>query len=115
MRILIVKLSLDPSPCLPLGIICDIGFENRLTLDNTRLLMCYLMVNRAHVRTMVLFLKVCSKHQKINCFIKEQFPPMAAFSSSSTSWFTLRTRQSSDAPYVSDWVNGLCAYPSSLR
>jgi terminal uridylyltransferase len=54
-RIPIVKLSLDPSPGLPLGIACDIGFENRLALENTRLLMCYAMVDPARVRTMVLF------------------------------------------------------------
>ena len=56
-RIPIVKLSLDPSPGLPLGIACDIGFENRLALENTRLLMCYAMVDPARVRTMVLFRK----------------------------------------------------------
>ncbi|KAJ7670503.1 hypothetical protein B0H17DRAFT_1209241 [Mycena rosella] len=55
-RIPIVKLSLDPSPGLPLGIACDIGFENRLALENTRLLMCYAMIDPTRVRTMVLFL-----------------------------------------------------------
>jgi hypothetical protein len=50
-----VKLSLDPSPGLPLGIACDIGFENRLALENTRLLMCYAMIDPTRVRTMVLF------------------------------------------------------------
>ncbi|KAF4586419.1 hypothetical protein EYR38_010695 [Pleurotus pulmonarius] len=65
-RIPIVKLSLDPSPGLPLGIACDIGFENRLALENTRLLMCYAMIDPARVRTMVLFLKVWSKRRKIN-------------------------------------------------
>ncbi|KAF8889024.1 hypothetical protein BD779DRAFT_1671988 [Infundibulicybe gibba] len=65
-RIPIVKLSLDPSPGLPLGIACDIGFENRLALENTRLLMCYAMVDPTRVRTMVLFLKVWSKRRKIN-------------------------------------------------
>ena len=54
-RIPIVKLSLDPSPGLPLGIACDIGFENRLALENTRLLMCYAMIDPNRVRTMVLF------------------------------------------------------------
>jgi terminal uridylyltransferase len=54
-RIPIVKLSLDPSPGLPQGIACDIGFENRLALENTRLLMCYAMIDPARVRTMVLF------------------------------------------------------------
>ncbi|CAA7262118.1 unnamed protein product [Cyclocybe aegerita] len=65
-RIPIVKLSLDPSPGLPLGIACDIGFENRLALENTRLLMCYAMIDPTRVRTMVLFLKVWSKRRKIN-------------------------------------------------
>ena len=54
-RIPIVKLTLDPSPGLPFGIACDIGFENRLALKNTRLLMCYAMIDPARVRTMVLF------------------------------------------------------------
>jgi terminal uridylyltransferase len=54
-RIPIVKLSLDPSPGLPLGIACDIGFENRLALENTRLLMCYAMIDPSRVRTLVLF------------------------------------------------------------
>lgn len=65
-RIPIVKLSLDPSPGLPLGIACDIGFENRLALENTRLLMCYATIDPTRVRTMVLFLKVWSKRRKIN-------------------------------------------------
>ncbi|EMD35083.1 hypothetical protein CERSUDRAFT_54323, partial [Gelatoporia subvermispora B] len=65
-RIPIVKLTLDPSPGLPFGIACDIGFENRLALENTRLLMCYAMIDPARVRTMVLFLKVWSKRRKIN-------------------------------------------------
>ena len=56
-RIPIVKLSLDPSPGLPLGIACDIGFENRLALENTRLLYCYAMIDPTRVRTMVLFRK----------------------------------------------------------
>lgn len=65
-RIPIVKLSLDPSPGLPSGIACDIGFENRLALENTRLLMCYAMIDPTRVRTLVLFLKVWSKRRKIN-------------------------------------------------
>ncbi|KAI1790594.1 hypothetical protein LXA43DRAFT_890815 [Ganoderma leucocontextum] len=65
-RIPIVKLNLDPSSALPFGIACDIGFENRLALENTRLLMCYASVDPARVRTMVLFLKVWSKRRKIN-------------------------------------------------
>jgi terminal uridylyltransferase len=58
-RIPIVKLSLDPSPGLPYGIACDIGFENRLALENTRLLMSYAMIDPARVRTMVLFRTWC--------------------------------------------------------
>lgn len=54
-RIPIVKLTLDPSPGLPHGIACDIGFENRLALENTRLLMCYAMIDPTRVRTLVLF------------------------------------------------------------
>src|SRR6266478_3994421 len=54
-RIPIVKLTLDPSPGLPFGIACDIGFENRLALENTRLLMCYAMIDSPRVRTLVLF------------------------------------------------------------
>ncbi|KAL5478923.1 hypothetical protein ACEPAI_2210 [Sanghuangporus weigelae] len=65
-RIPIVKLSLDPSPGLPLGIACDIGFENRLALENTRLLFCYSLVDPTRVRSLVLFLKVWSKRRKIN-------------------------------------------------
>ncbi|KAK7688506.1 hypothetical protein QCA50_008044 [Cerrena zonata] len=65
-RIPIVKLSLDPSPGLPYGIACDIGFENRLALENTRLLMCYALIDPPRVRTMVLFLKVWCKRRKIN-------------------------------------------------
>lgn len=57
-RIPIVKLSLDPSPGLPSGIACDIGFENRLALENTRLLMCYAMIDPTRVRTLVLFRKL---------------------------------------------------------
>ncbi|KAG2084957.1 hypothetical protein BD769DRAFT_1397451 [Suillus cothurnatus] len=67
-RIPIVKLSLDPSPGLPHGITCDIGFENRLALENTRLLMCYTMIDPTRVRTLVLFLKVWSKQSTIVTF-----------------------------------------------
>ncbi|KAF9516649.1 hypothetical protein BS47DRAFT_1483802 [Hydnum rufescens UP504] len=65
-RIPIVKLSLDPSPGLPFGISCDIGFENRLALENTRLLLSYASVDPTRVRTIVLFLKVWTKRRKIN-------------------------------------------------
>ncbi|KIJ23540.1 hypothetical protein M422DRAFT_77231 [Sphaerobolus stellatus SS14] len=65
-RIPIVKLSLDPSPGLPYGISSDIGFENRLALENTRLLMSYASIDPVRVRTLVIFLKVWSKRRKIN-------------------------------------------------
>lgn len=54
-RIPIVKLSLDPAPGLPFGIACDIGFENRLAIENTRLLYSYAKIDPTRVRTMVLF------------------------------------------------------------
>lgn len=84
-RIPIIKLTLDPSQSLPFGIACDVGFENRLALENTRLLLSYATVDPTRVRTMVLFresrptfaftaellsrlasVKVWSKRRKIN-------------------------------------------------
>ncbi|POW04390.1 hypothetical protein PSTT_10418 [Puccinia striiformis] len=64
-RIPIIKLSLPPSLGQPFGLSCDIGFENRLALENTRLLLTYAMVD-PRMRTMVLFLKVWSKRRRIN-------------------------------------------------
>lgn len=51
----IIKLSLQPSPSIPFGIACDIGFENRLALENTRLLFTYAAIDPTRVRTLVLF------------------------------------------------------------
>ncbi|WVN88679.1 uncharacterized protein L203_103892 [Cryptococcus depauperatus CBS 7841] len=65
-RIPILKLELAPSPALPFGIACDIGIENRLAIENTRLLLTYATIDPARVRTLVLFLKVWSKRRKIN-------------------------------------------------
>ncbi|KAG8833496.1 hypothetical protein FRC17_010608 [Serendipita sp. 399] len=65
-RIPIIKLSLPPSPSIPFGIACDIGFENRLALENTRLLFTYAAIDPERVRTLVLFLKLWSKRRKIN-------------------------------------------------
>ncbi|KZT37127.1 hypothetical protein SISSUDRAFT_1006570 [Sistotremastrum suecicum HHB10207 ss-3] len=65
-RIPIVKLSLSATDGLPFGIACDIGFENRLALENTRLLYSYACIDPTRVRIMVLFLKVWSKRRKIN-------------------------------------------------
>lgn len=64
-RIPIIKLTLPPSVSLPFGMSCDIGFENRLALENTRLLLTYAMVDN-RLRTIVLFLKVWTKRRKIN-------------------------------------------------
>lgn len=75
-RIPIVKLSLDPSPGLPSGIACDIGFENRLALENTRLLMCYAMIDPTRVRTLVLFRKsacVALSHRTLNKAMQSKF------------------------------------------
>jgi hypothetical protein len=54
-RIPILKLTLTPSPALPFGIACDIGIENRLAIENTRLLLTYATIDPARVRTLVLF------------------------------------------------------------
>jgi hypothetical protein len=76
-RIPIIKLNLKASPGLPfgafsitkikldctgdeeltrtIGIACDIGIENRLAIENTRLLLTYATIDPARVRTLVLF------------------------------------------------------------
>lgn len=77
-RIPIIKLTLNPSPGLPYGthpmlmdrrlrltpppagIACDIGFENRLALENTRLLLTYATIDPARIRTLVLFREFCA-------------------------------------------------------
>ncbi|GAA6037661.1 hypothetical protein JCM8097_002272 [Rhodosporidiobolus ruineniae] len=64
-RIPIIKLTMPPTPAVPAGMACDIGFENRLALENTRLLLTYAMVD-SRLRTLVLFLKVWTKRRKIN-------------------------------------------------
>ncbi|MBZ6397951.1 MAG: hypothetical protein LBF18_23345 [Pantoea sp.] len=53
-RIPIIKLTLPPTPDVPMGMACDIGFENRLALENTRLLLTYAMID-SRLRTLVLF------------------------------------------------------------
>ena len=59
-RIPIIKLNMPPTQANPYGISCDIGFENRLALENTRLLLTYAMVD-PRLRTIVLFRKLlCS-------------------------------------------------------
>nr|CRX79198.1 hypothetical protein ls5931a1_00014 [Leucosporidium scottii] len=64
-RIPIIKLTMPPTATVPFGMACDIGFENRLALENTRLLLTYAMVD-TRLRTLVLFLKVWTKRRKIN-------------------------------------------------
>ncbi|GAA6058152.1 hypothetical protein JCM3770_001951 [Rhodotorula araucariae] len=64
-RIPIIKLTMPPTQACPAGVACDIGFENRLALENTRLLLTYAMVD-SRLRTLVLFLKVWTKRRKIN-------------------------------------------------
>jgi terminal uridylyltransferase len=54
-RIPIIKISRAPTSELPYEISCDIGFENRLALENTRLLLTYAMVDPPRLRTLVLF------------------------------------------------------------
>lgn len=51
---------------LTAGIACDIGIENRLAIENTRLLLTYATIDPARVRTLVLFLKVWAKRRRIN-------------------------------------------------
>lgn len=53
-RIPIIKLTMPPTPSVPFGMSCDIGFENRLALENTRLLRTYSLVD-PRLRTLVLF------------------------------------------------------------
>lgn len=65
-RIPIIKISRSPTADLPYEIACDIGFENRLALENTRLLLSYAMVDPQRLRTLVLFLKVWAKRRKLN-------------------------------------------------
>ncbi|PWN53249.1 hypothetical protein IE53DRAFT_360142 [Violaceomyces palustris] len=65
-RIPIIKISRSPTAELPYEISCDIGFENRLALENTRLLLSYAMVDPPRLRTLVLFLKVWTKRRKLN-------------------------------------------------
>ncbi|CAO1632277.1 unnamed protein product [Sympodiomycopsis kandeliae] len=65
-RIPIIKISRAKSAERPYELACDIGFENRLALENTRLLLSYAMVDPPRLRTLVLFLKVWTKRRKLN-------------------------------------------------
>ena len=65
-RIPIIKISRPPTKDVPCDIACDIGFNNRLALENTRLLLSYAMLDPPRLRTLVLFLKVWTKRRKLN-------------------------------------------------
>lgn len=65
-RIPIIKIHRTPTAALSYDIACDIGFENRLALENTRLLLSYAMVDPQRLRTLVLFVKVWAKRRKLN-------------------------------------------------
>jgi terminal uridylyltransferase len=54
-RIPIIKITRASTAEVPYEIACDIGFENRLALENTRLLLSYAMVDPPRLRTLVLF------------------------------------------------------------
>ncbi|KAL8291391.1 hypothetical protein RQP46_002369 [Phenoliferia psychrophenolica] len=64
-RIPIIKLTMPPTDSFPFHMACDIGFENGLALENTRLLHTYAKVD-PRLKTMVLFLKVWTKKRQIN-------------------------------------------------
>lgn len=52
-RIPIIKLTMPANDTNPYAISCDIGFENRLALENTRLLLTYALAD-ARLRSLVL-------------------------------------------------------------
>jgi hypothetical protein len=53
-KVPIIKLTINSSQASPMRMQCDIGFENRLALENTRLLYTYALVD-SRLRTIVLF------------------------------------------------------------
>ncbi|WFD29509.1 RNA uridylyltransferase [Malassezia sp. CBS 17886] len=65
-RVPIIKISRSATADEPHEIACDIGFDNQLALENTRLLLSYAMVDPVRLRTLVLFLKVWTKRRKLN-------------------------------------------------
>lgn len=65
-RIPIIKIHRRATEAVPCDIACDIGFDNRLALENTRLLLSYAMIDPPRLRTLVLFLKVWTKRRKLN-------------------------------------------------
>ena len=65
-RIPIIKISHSATPEMPYDISCDIGFNNQLALENTRLLLSYAMLDPPRLRALVLFIKVWTKRRKLN-------------------------------------------------
>ena len=65
-RIPIIKISHSATPKMPYDISCDIGFNNQLALENTRLLLSYAMLDPPRLRALVLFIKVWTKRRKLN-------------------------------------------------
>lgn len=65
-RIPIIKISHSATPDMPYDISCDIGFNNQLALENTRLLLSYAMLDPPRLRALVLFIKVWTKRRKLN-------------------------------------------------
>lgn len=65
-RIPILKISRAKGEAHPYDMACDIGFNNRLALENTRLLLSYAMLDPPRLRSLVLFVKVWTKRRKLN-------------------------------------------------
>ncbi|KTW28040.1 hypothetical protein T552_01902 [Pneumocystis carinii B80] len=64
-RISIIKVNSKGSFNFPQGISCDIGFNNKLAIYNTRLLATYSKCDH-RVRKIILFVKYWAKRRKIN-------------------------------------------------
>ncbi|KAM0747830.1 PAP/OAS1 substrate-binding domain-containing protein, partial [Meredithblackwellia eburnea MCA 4105] len=64
-RIPIIKLTMPPTSTTPFSLACDIGFDNKLALSNTKLLYTYAKCDH-RLRSLVLFIKVWTKKRQIN-------------------------------------------------
>lgn len=65
-RIPIIKIRRAPASDMPYEVSCDIGFNNKVALENTHLLLTYARLDPPRLRTLVLFLKVWAKRRKLN-------------------------------------------------
>ncbi|WFD41967.1 RNA uridylyltransferase [Malassezia psittaci] len=65
-RIPIIKMTRRATNEVPYDIACDIGFDNHLALENTRLLLSYATLDPHRLRAVVLFIKVWTKRRKLN-------------------------------------------------